>query len=124
MPVTIRFDPFATLVAAFETLWPDTACDVVIGGLDQFPNSRREAVLLTRDSNTGTVMAMVSADRPIVEAASALAVALARIAVGPKANAAQHAEAHEALCAEYLRRAMQSGVVEPVNDLPAGARLQ
>ncbi len=29
MPVTVRFDPFATVIAAFEALHPDPSCEAV-----------------------------------------------------------------------------------------------
>src|SRR5687767_4894003 len=33
MPDTVRFDPFATVIAAFEALYPDTSCGVMFAAL-------------------------------------------------------------------------------------------
>ncbi len=125
MPVIVRFDPLATLVAAFEALWPEKACELAIAPFAADDHAR--ARLGLSDEPGDPPIVLVNARSSIDEAVEALATVLAHIAMDPLAPASGGVfEAnHEALRAEFIRRAEQSGaIVLDRGHLPAGPRLQ
>ena len=125
MPITVRFDPLATLVAAFEALWPEKACELAIAPFAADDQAR--ARLGVPDEPGDPLIVLVNARSSIDEAVEALATVLAHIATDPLAPASGGVfEAnHEALRAEFIRRAEQSGaIVLDSGQLPAGTRLQ
>ena len=125
MPVTVRFDPLATLVAAFEALWPEKACELAIAPFAADDPARARLGLSDRPGDP--LIVLVNARSSIDEAVEALATVLAHIATDPLAPASGGVfEAnHEALRAEFIRRAEQSGaIVLHSGQLPAGTRLQ
>jgi len=125
MPVIVRFDPLATLVAAFEALWPEKACELAIAPFAA--DNQAHARLGLSDEPGDPLIVLVNARSSIDEAVEALATVLAHIATDPLAPASGGAfEAnHEALRAEFIRRAEQSGaIVLDSGQLPARTRLQ
>ena len=125
MPVIVRFDPLATLVAAFEALWPEKACELAIAPFAE--DDPAHARLGVPDEPGDPLIVLVNARSSIDEAVEALATVLAHIATDPLAPASGGVfEAnHEALRAEFIRRAERSGaIVLHSGHLPAGTRLQ
>ena len=125
MPVIVRFDPLATLVAAFEALWPEKACELAIAPFAADDPAR--ARLGVSDRPGDPLIVLVNARSSIDEAVEALATVLAHIATDPlaPANGGAFEANHEALQAEFIRRAAQSGaIVLHSGHLPAGTRLQ
>src|SRR4051794_38411 len=125
MPVIVRFDPLATLVAAFEALWPEKACELAIAPFSA--DDEACARLGLSDEPGDPLIVLVNARSSIDQAVEALATVLAHVATAPWAPARGGAfEAnHEALRAEFIRRAEQSGaIVLHSGQTPAGTRLQ
>ena len=75
MPVIVRFDPLATLVAAFEALWPEKACELAIAPYAE--DDEACARLGVPDEPGDPLIVLVNARSSIDEAVEALATVLA-----------------------------------------------